>query len=51
MHTGFCWGNLWERNILEDHGVDERIILRWIFRKWDGGCALVRARACVLIQP
>jgi hypothetical protein len=20
---------------LEDPGVDERIILRWIFRKWD----------------
>jgi hypothetical protein len=22
---------------LEDRGVYERIILRWIFRKWDGG--------------
>jgi len=22
---------------LEDPGVDERIIVRWIFRKWDGG--------------
>jgi len=21
---------------LEDSGVDEKIILRWIFRKWDG---------------
>jgi hypothetical protein len=21
-----------------DTGVDDRIILRWIFRKWDGGC-------------
>jgi hypothetical protein len=37
VHTGFCWGNLRERNNLEDHGVDERIILWWIFRKWDGG--------------
>jgi len=22
---------------LEDPGVDERIIVRWIFRKWDEG--------------
>ena len=22
---------------MEDPGVDWRIILRWIFRKWDGG--------------
>jgi hypothetical protein len=26
-----------ERNYLEDPGVDERIILRWIFSKWDVG--------------
>ena len=26
-----------ERDHLEDSGVDERIILRWIFRKWDVG--------------
>jgi hypothetical protein len=30
---GFWWGNLGER----DPGVDGRIILRWIFRKWDVG--------------
>ena len=24
-----------EREHLEDRGVDERIILRWVFRKWD----------------
>jgi hypothetical protein len=24
-----------ERDHLEDPGVDERIILRWIFKKWD----------------
>jgi hypothetical protein len=25
------------RHHLEGPGVDGRIILRWIFRKWDGG--------------
>jgi len=33
--TGFWWGNLRESNDLEDPGVDGRIILRWIFRRWD----------------
>jgi len=33
----FWWGNLRERNHLVDPDVDERIILRWIFRKWDVG--------------
>ena len=36
-HTGFWCGNLWERDHLEDPGVEERIILRWIFRKWNVG--------------
>jgi hypothetical protein len=35
--TGFCWGDLRERDHLEAPGVDGGIILRWIFRKWDGG--------------
>jgi hypothetical protein len=30
-------GELRERDHLEDLGIDRKIILRWIFRKWDGG--------------
>ena len=30
-------GNLRERDHMGDPGIDGRIILRWIFRKWDVG--------------
>jgi len=35
--AGFWLGNLKERDHLGDPGVDERIILRWSFRKSDVG--------------
>jgi hypothetical protein len=35
--TGFWWGYLLERDHWGDPGVDRRIIIRWIFGKWDMG--------------
>jgi hypothetical protein len=37
VHTGFCRGDLREDDHLGDPGIDGRIILKWIFKKWDRG--------------
>jgi len=37
VYTGFWWGNLRNRDHLEDPDIDGRIILRLIFSKWAGG--------------
>ena len=34
--TTFRWGKLREKDELEDLGVNERIVLKWIFKTWDG---------------
>jgi len=39
--TEFWWGNLRKTDHLGNRGVDGRIILRWIFRKWNGGMDLI----------
>jgi hypothetical protein len=49
------WGNLRERVHLEDPGIDGRILLRWIFRKWDGSLDWIdlaqnRNRWCALVN-
>jgi len=37
VYIGFWWGNLREREHLEDHLIDGRIILKWISKKREGG--------------
>jgi hypothetical protein len=40
VHTAFWWGNLRERDHLEDLGIDEKIILKWILKTRLGGRGL-----------
>ena len=41
MYTDFWWGKLRERDDLEDLLICERIILKWIFKKYDVSLVLV----------
>jgi hypothetical protein len=41
VHTGFWWGHLRERDNLEGLGMDGRMILKLILKKWDGSMNLI----------
>jgi hypothetical protein len=36
VYIGFCWGDLREKAHLKDLGINGSIILKLIFKKWDG---------------
>jgi len=36
VHTVYWLGNLRDRDNMEDPGIDSKVILREIFRKWEG---------------
>jgi hypothetical protein len=38
--TGYWWGDLRERDSLEHLYVDRRTLLKWLFKKMDGGHGL-----------
>jgi hypothetical protein len=40
LHTEFWWGNLKEEDYFEDLGGHERMILKFILKKQDGGLRL-----------
>jgi hypothetical protein len=50
VRTDFRWGTLREGDHLEVVGIDGRIILKWVFKKWDvdacTGLIWLRIRTC-----
>jgi hypothetical protein len=37
VHSEFWWVDLMEGEQLEDLGTGRMMILKWIFKKWNGG--------------
>jgi hypothetical protein len=50
VYTGFWWENLRERDSLKNPGVDGRIILKFIFKKWDGAWAGLNGRVTLVFR-
>jgi hypothetical protein len=46
--TGLWWGNMRERDHWGNPDVDGKIILRWIFRKWD--VEVLTEFSCLMIE-
>jgi hypothetical protein len=40
MHTGVWLGNVQERDHVEEIGIDGRVVLKWVLKKYMGGCGL-----------
>jgi hypothetical protein len=40
VYIGLWWGNLRVRDHLADLGIDARIMLKWVFKKWGGRLGL-----------
>jgi len=36
VHTEFWWENLRKRDSFDDLSLHGSIILKWVFKKWDG---------------
>ena len=55
MHTVFWWGNLREKEDLENPGVDGMVILKLIYKKCDGDVDYIdmaqgRDRCCAFVN-
>jgi hypothetical protein len=43
VYTEIWWGNLREKDHLEDPGLDGMVILKWIYMNWAVGVGLDRS--------